>query len=67
MTLCKWLCGYSFAPMKPLADPRLKTEETDGPVERGYAAWKRAKIDRGITQAQDRSAMIPVEAIITDS
>jgi len=52
--------------MKPLADPRLKTEETDGPVERGYAAWKRAKIERGIAQARDRSGMIPVEQILAD-
>lgn len=28
--------------MKPIADPRLKTDEIDGPVERGYEAWKRA-------------------------
>lgn len=65
-TLCGRLNGCSFASMKPLADPRLKTEETDGPVERGYAAWKRAKIERGIAQARDRSGMIPVEQILAD-
>ena len=51
--------------MKPLADPRLKNDETDGPVERGHAAWKRAKIKRGLAQAQDRSSMLRVKAIIT--
>lgn len=52
--------------MKPIADPRLKTDETDGPVERGYDAWKRAKIERGLAQAQDRAAMIPVEQMLAD-
>lgn len=66
MALCKWLHGYSFAPMKPLTDPRLKTDETDGPIARGYAAWKRAKVERGLAQAQDRGAMIPVEQILAD-
>ncbi|WP_374147845.1 hypothetical protein [Sphingomonas sp. 28-63-12] len=47
--------------MKAIADPRLKTDETDGPVERGYGAWTRAKIERGLAQAQERGAMIPVE------
>ena len=55
---CSW--------MKPIADPRLKTDETDGPVERGYDAWKRAKIERGLAQAQDRAVMIPVEQILAD-
>lgn len=50
--------------MKPVADPRLKIDETDGPVERGYDAWKRAKIERGLAQAQDRGAMIPVETLL---
>lgn len=52
--------------MKPLTDPRLKTDETDGPVERGYAAWKRTKIERGLAQAQDRRVLIPVEQILAD-
>lgn len=57
--------GY-YQRMKPIADPRLKTDETDGPVERGYDAWKRAKIERGLAQAQDRAAMIPVEQMLSD-
>lgn len=52
--------------MKPIVDPLLKTDEIDGPIERGYDAWKRAKIERGLAQAQDRNAMIPVEQILAD-
>jgi hypothetical protein len=52
--------------MKPAVDPRDKTEEVDAPVERGYDAWKRAKVQRGLAQAQDRSAMIPVEQVLRD-
>jgi hypothetical protein len=52
--------------MKPAVDPRDKTEEADTPVERGYDAWKRAKVERGLAQAQDRSAMIPVEQVLRD-
>ncbi len=52
--------------MKPIADPRLKTDEIDGPVERGYDAWNRAKIERGVAQARDRDAMIPVEQLLAD-
>jgi hypothetical protein len=47
--------------MKPATDPR---EKTDAPVERSYAAWKRAKVERGLAQAKDRTAMIPVEQIV---
>ncbi|WP_203310239.1 hypothetical protein [Sphingomonas beigongshangi] len=32
----------------------------------GYAAWKRAKIERGLAQCRDRSAMIPADAIVTE-
>jgi hypothetical protein len=35
-------------------------------VERGYDAWKRAKIARGFAQARDRSTMIPVEQVLRD-
>jgi hypothetical protein len=51
------------------ASPRSreeKVEETAGVLERGYAAWKRAKIERGLAQAQDRAAMIPVEQVLED-
>lgn len=58
--------GGKLRMVKPITDPRLKTDETDGPVERGYDAWKRAKIERGLAQAQDRAAMIPVEQLLAD-
>ncbi len=35
-------------------------------VERSYDAWKRAKIERGLVQARDRSAMIPIEQVLRD-
>jgi hypothetical protein len=35
-------------------------------TEPGYAAWKQAKIERGLEQPRDRSAMIPVEQVWRD-
>lgn len=52
--------------MNPIADPRLTTDETDGPIERGDDLWKRAKIERGLVQAQERNAMLPVEQLLAD-
>ena len=46
--------------------PADKVSETSAPIERGYEAWKRAKIERGLAQAQDRSAMIPLEQVLRD-
>lgn len=37
---------------------------TIGPVDRGYDGWKRAKIERGLVQARDRSAMIPADEVL---
>lgn len=47
---------------------RTDHETPDGgeATEPGYAAWKRAKIERGLAQARDRSAMIPVEQVWLD-
>ena len=50
--------------MKPVVDEQEKLDETGGPPERGYDAWKRAKIERGLAQSQDRDAMIPVEQVL---
>lgn len=58
-------CRFLYA-MRPTTDPRDKIEETDAPAERGYEAWKRAKVERGLAQARDREAMIPVERILSD-
>jgi len=57
---------HNLLGMQPTVDPLLKTDETDDPTEPGYDAWKRAKIERGLAQAQDRDAMIPVEQILAD-
>ena len=32
-----------------------------GVAEPGRAAWKRAKVERGLAQSRDRAAMIPIE------
>lgn len=52
--------------MKPVIDPRDKIEGADILIERGYDAWKRAKVERGLAQAQDRSVMIPVQQVLRD-
>ena len=52
--------------MKPALDARDKVAENDSPVEPGHAAWKRAKVERGVAQAKDREAMIPAERILRD-
>ncbi|CAN5202543.1 hypothetical protein BH11PSE5_BH11PSE5_13510 [soil metagenome] len=35
-------------------------------TERGYAAWKQAKVARGLEQAKGRDAMIPLEQVLRD-
>ncbi|MEG3163256.1 hypothetical protein U1701_01480 [Sphingomonas sp. PB2P19] len=52
--------------MKPVVDEQEKLGDAGGPPERGYDAWKRAKIERGLAQSRDRSAMIPVEQVLRD-
>ncbi len=39
---------------------------SETPAEPGYAAWKRAKIERGLEQSRDRAAMISVDQIWRD-
>ena len=34
--------------------------------ERGYAEWKRAKVERGLAQARDRNAMIPIDEVLRE-
>ena len=48
------------------ADEFEKLEADHGAVDHGYESWKRAKIERGLRQAQDRSSMIPVEQVLRD-
>lgn len=37
-----------------------KVTDTQGSPERGYAEWKQAKVKRGLEQAKNRDAMIPM-------
>ncbi|MES2421927.1 MAG: hypothetical protein V4595_11615 [Pseudomonadota bacterium] len=35
-------------------------------AQRDYNTWKRAKIERGMAQARDRSMMIPIEQVLRE-
>ncbi len=52
--------------MKTRNDPQDKLAEQHGAAERGHEAWKRAKIERGLAQAQDRASLIPMDRILRD-
>lgn len=52
--------------MRPRQSLDEKLSETGGAPDRGYDAWKRAKIEKGLEQAKDREAMIPVARILRD-
>ncbi len=52
--------------MKPNHPVDDKLRETGGAPERGYADWKRAKIERGLEQSQDRGSMISAEQVLRD-
>ncbi|MET0363428.1 MAG: hypothetical protein ABW169_02125 [Sphingobium sp.] len=43
-----------------------KLHEAGGAPERGYAAWKRAKIEAALEQSRDRDAMIPADKLLRD-
>lgn len=49
--------------MKPVIHLHEMLNST-GTRGRGYAAWKRAKIERGLAQSRDRTAMIPAEIVL---
>lgn len=49
--------------MEPIVDQREKLGDAVGAVERGYAAWKRAKIECGFAKSRDRTLMIPIEQV----
>ena len=53
-------------PMKPNRPADDKLRETGGAPERGHADWKRAKIERGIEQAKDRTKMNSAEQVLRD-
>lgn len=52
--------------MKPNQPLTEKLNEAGGAPERGYDAWKRAKVEKGLEQSKDRDAMIPVSRILRD-
>lgn len=52
--------------MKATIDQRVKLESDGGTPDAGHAAWMRVKIERGLAQAMDRDAMIPIEHIWHD-
>jgi hypothetical protein len=58
-------CEHIMA-MKPILPADDKLRDTGGAPERGYADWKRAKIERGLEQAKDRTKMIPAEQVLRD-
>jgi hypothetical protein len=68
-------CGdawYAVCSMKPKpglfesVTPAEKAAEQEGVPELGYATWERAKIERGLAQSRDRTAMISVEQVWRD-
>ena len=43
-----------------------KAADSDEPFTPGHAAWKRAKIKRGLEQASDRASLIPADKVWRD-
>jgi len=52
--------------MNSAASHRETAEASEDLAEPGYAAWKRARIERGLAESRDRSVMIPVEQVWRD-
>jgi hypothetical protein len=40
-----------------------KVADEQSPAEKGYAAWKRTKVERGLAQAKDRDSLIAAEQV----
>ncbi len=40
-----------------------KGADHDGAAERGYASWKRAKVEAGLEQSRDCDKMIPANKV----
>ena len=49
-----------------VAPPVHKIADTGETLERGHAAWKHAKIERGLAQAEDRASLIPAGSVWRD-
>ena len=43
-----------------------KAADSDEPVAPGHAAWKQAKVKRGLEQASDRASLIPADKVWRD-
>ena len=43
-----------------------KVADHDIAAERGYASWKRAKVEVGLEQSKDRDTLIPAEEVWAD-
>ena len=43
--------------------PPEKVADTGDAAVRGHAAWKRAKVQRGLAQAEDRASLIPADKV----
>lgn len=52
--------------MKNSASAADKLEEAGSPVDPGYDAWKRSKIEHAKAEARDRQVLIPAEQIWRD-
>ena len=50
--------------MASVIDQRDKLDAEPVATEAGYDVWKRAKIERGLEQSRNRSAMIPVDQVL---
>lgn len=43
-----------------------KLADQDSPAERGYASWKRGKVETGLEQSKKRDDMIPADKVWRD-
>ncbi len=57
-------CSYRAGVTK--AAPTNEALNSGAEHEPGYAAWKRAKVERGLAESEDRDAMIPAAQVWRD-
>jgi hypothetical protein len=51
---------------RKITPPAHKIAETAEPQAKGYAVWKRAKVEAGLAQAANRDALIPADKVWRD-
>jgi hypothetical protein len=49
-----------------VSSPAHNIVDSDEPVASGHAAWKQAKVERGLEQANDRASLIPADKVWRD-